>query len=75
MIAALDNRYIVYNESLALCDRLQKEGRAVVIAPEYALPIDKFGTDKEKLEHCYYEGMRDCKHSLESIEALLSDKA
>ena len=47
----------------------------MVIAPEYALPIDKFGTDKEKLEHCYYEGMRDCKHSLESIEALLSDKA
>lgn len=75
MIAALDNRYIVYNESLALCDRLQKEGRAVVIAPEYALPVDKFGTDKEKLEHCYYEGMRDCKHALESIETLLSDKA
>ena len=44
----------------------------MVLAPEYALPVDKFGTDKEKLERCYNEGMRDCKHKLEQIKSLLT---
>ena len=46
----------------------------LVLAPEYALPIDKFGTDKEeKSEHFYYERERDCKRNLARICVLLSD--
>lgn len=71
MIRTLDERHMRYNASLDLCYQLEKEGRAVVIAPEYPLPIDKFGTDTEKLEHCYYEGMRDCKKVLEQIQNLV----
>lgn len=71
MIAALDRRHTVYNAALDRCYALEQAGQAVVIAPEYPLSVDKFGTDAEKLEHCYYEGMRDCKCVLERIEHLL----
>lgn len=72
VIETLDNRHNVYNASLRRCYELQDAGKAVVLAPEYALPVDKFGTDKEKLERCYNEGMRDCKHKIEQIKSLLA---
>ncbi len=72
MIETLDNRHIVYNASLERCYELEKEGKAVIIAPEYPLVVDKFSTDTEKLEHCYMEGMRDCKHVLADIQTLLA---
>lgn len=72
VVKTMDNRHNVYNASLRRCYELQEEGKAVVLAPEYALPVDKFGTDTEKLERCYNEGMRDCKHSLQKIQALLA---
>lgn len=72
VIETLDNRHTVYNASLGRCYALQDEGKAVVLAPEYALPVDKFGTNTDKLERCYNEGMRDCKHSLAQIKSLLA---
>ena len=72
VIETLDNRHNVYNASLKRCYELQDAGKAVVLAPEYALPVDKFGTEKEKLERCYNEGMRDCKHKIEQIKSLLA---
>lgn len=71
VIHTLDTRHERYNASLARCNALVDAGKAVVLAPEYPLPIDKFGTDTDKLEHCYMEGLRDCKHQLSKIEALL----
>lgn len=68
VIRTLDERHNRYNSSLELCYQLEKEGKAVVIAPEYPLTVDKFSTDTEKLEHCYYEGMRDCKAVLKRIQ-------
>ena len=72
VVKTMDNRHNVYNASLRRCYELQEEGKAVVLAPEYALPVDKFGTDTEKLERCYNEGMRDCKHSLQQIQTMLA---
>lgn len=68
VIRTLDERHNRYNSSLDLCYQLEKEGKAVVIAPEYPLTVDKFSTDTEKLEHCYYEGMRDCTAELKRIQ-------
>lgn len=72
MIETLDTRHIRYNASLALCAELEKAGRAVVIAPEYPLVVDKFSTDTDKLEHCYYEGFRDTNHVLDKIRQLVA---
>ena len=71
MIATLDTRHLRYNESLRLCRELEEAGKAVVIAPEYPLSVDKFSTDTEKLEHCYYEGLRDAKHVMADILKLV----
>ena len=68
---AMQKRHDIYNASLELCDKLEKEGKAIVIAPEYPLSVDKFTTDSEKLEHCYLEGTRDCKHKVDDIKAFL----
>ena len=72
MIETLDTRHIRYNASLALCRELEMAGRAVVIAPEYPLVVDKFSTDTDKLEHCYYEGFRDTNHVLDKIRQLVA---
>lgn len=71
VVHTLDERHNRYNASLDLCYSLAEAGKAVIIAPEYPLSVDKFGTDTEKLEHCYYEGMRDCKKVLEQIREIV----
>lgn len=71
--AALGRRHIGYNAALEQCYALEKEGKAVVIAPEYPLSVDKFSTDNEKLEHCYMEGVRDCRRVLSDIRALFQE--
>lgn len=70
---ALDRRHIKYNAALEQCYALEKEGKAVIIAPEYPLSVDKFSTDNQKLEHCYLEGMRDCRRAMADICTLLQN--
>lgn len=53
MEEALRNRYLVYNQTLQQIARLEKEGRALVVAPEAPLPVDRFAQDKDKLVAAY----------------------
>ena len=71
VVEAMEARYKVYNDSLDYAYALEKEGKAVIIAPEYPLSVDKFTSDSEKLEHCYLEGMRDTKKQIDAIKSLL----
>lgn len=71
VVEAMEHRHEVYNASLDYAYELEKEGKAVIIAPEYPLTVDKFTSDTEKLEHCYQEGIRDTNKVLERIQKLL----
>lgn len=73
-IEALDKRNDTYNRSLDLADQLEKEGKAVIIAPESPLGLLRFEKDKEKLMEAYEKGINDVKQRKEAITALLTMK-
>lgn len=55
---ALSHRIEVYNEQLALVERLEDEGRIVCIRPQRPMEVDRLTKDAKKLEALYEEGFR-----------------
>lgn len=53
---ALRNRNKLYNEQLALVERLEDEGKIVVIRPENPIVVDRMETSVKKLMDLYEEG-------------------
>jgi len=57
LVEAISNRHITYNRQLALCEQLEKEGKAVIIRPEKPLQFnDSVGRDIEKLLELHDDG-------------------
>lgn len=52
----LSKRCRAYNEQLDLVERLEDEGRIVVIRPEKPMEVDRIETDIKKLNNLYEEG-------------------
>ncbi len=68
LIEAMLNRHIIYNKQLAICEQLEKEGKAVIIRPLEKLQIDNStGRDIEKLLALYDEGHKEGKEKLDLI--------
>lgn len=53
---ALRNRNILYNEQLELVERLEDEGKILVIRPEKPVVVDRMETSVRKLTDLYNEG-------------------
>lgn len=53
---AIKSRARVYNETLDLIDKLEQEGRALVIRPEKPLQVSRIEKDINKLVELYNEG-------------------
>jgi predicted patatin/cPLA2 family phospholipase len=53
---ALSNRLKLYDEQLALVERLEAEGRITVVRPMKPLEVDRITTDPRKLTALYEEG-------------------
>ena len=53
---AIKSRARVYNETLDLIDKLEQEGRALVIRPEKPLKVSRIEKDINKLVELYNEG-------------------
>lgn len=53
---ALSKRHLAYNRQLELVDRLEAEGRALVIRPKRPLEVDRMTDDVSKLTALYKEG-------------------
>lgn len=56
MREALSRRSALYNEQLALVERLEAEGRITVIRPEKPVVVDRIERDVKKLTELYEEG-------------------
>lgn len=67
MIEALDRRHEIYNQSLKLVDKLEKEGRAVVLAQSVPVSIGRFEKNPEKLLKLYKLGIKDASDQLKKI--------
>ncbi|MBN6189395.1 patatin family protein [Aneurinibacillus sp. BA2021] len=59
LVECLVRRHAVYNETLALIERLEREGRAFVIRPTRPIEVDRMEKDKEKLGRLYDQGYED----------------
>lgn len=72
MIGALDRRHQVYNREKELCFQLEKEGKALVIAPQKSLRLSRFEKDREKLMGAYALGMREIDRRLPELKSFLA---
>ena len=52
----LSKRCRVYNEQLELVEKLEDEGRIIVIRPHRPMEVDRIETDIKKLPDLYDEG-------------------
>lgn len=59
LIELLCNRHERYNETLEYIQKMEKEGKAFVVAPEKPIEIDKFEKNKNKLFEVYKLGLAD----------------
>src|SRR3712207_7457417 len=54
----LSRRIAAYNEQLEMVDRLEEEGKIIVIRPEVPVQVGRMEKDTQKLEALYEEGFR-----------------
>lgn len=59
MVRLLEERHEIYNDTLAYIQSLEKEGRAVVIAPSNPIRLGRFETDLRQLNALYAMGQAD----------------
>jgi len=64
---ALRNRNKLYNEQLDLVERLEDEGKIVVIRPEKPIVVDRMETSVKKLTDLYEQGYTCAKQVLETL--------
>ena len=63
----INERHLVYNQSLLHLKKLEASGTALVIAPPHPLPADRFGKDKPALEESYRIGLQMGQNALPKI--------
>lgn len=59
LAAAIKNRHEVYNYSLTLAERLEKENKAVIIRPKLPVKISRFERNPDNLKELYRAGYED----------------
>lgn len=74
MIDCIDRRHTVYNHQVSCCDKLEKAGQAIILAPEKPVKISRFENDIAKLDFLYRDGWADVEHRLDDIKAFLQDE-
>lgn len=65
---ALRNRNKAYNEQLAMVERLEDEGKIIVICPEQPIVVDRMETSTQKLTDLYLEGYACAQKVMEGLE-------
>lgn len=68
----LDRRYLIYNRTLDDLKKLEAEGRAIVIAPEKPLEIDRFENNPARLSAASELGRSDAAKLEQRIKAFLA---
>jgi predicted patatin/cPLA2 family phospholipase len=65
---ALRNRNKLYNAQLELVERLESEGKIIVIRPEKPIVVDRMETSTQKLTDLYLEGYACAQRVMEGLE-------
>lgn len=65
-------RHIRYNKEVEFCNRLEKEGKAVILRPSEDVQIKSMEGDMEKIERIYKYGYDLAMENMDSIKALFN---
>lgn len=60
-------RHEVYNRQLELCEKLEREGRAVIIRPKEPIRVGRTSSDVQTLLNLHDEGLREGREALPKI--------
>ncbi len=63
-------RHDIYNETVAFCEQLEREGRAVLLRPTADIQIDSLEKDLEKIDRIYHFGYSEAVRRMDEIKAL-----
>lgn len=74
LTANLRNRHINYNKQWDLIDRLEEEGKAMVLRPHKDFGLTRYTTDRGKLDKWFNLGKEETIDRLPAIEAFLGGK-
>lgn len=64
---ALSHRCESYNRELEMVEKMESEGRVIVIRPQKPLKVDRICTDTKKLTALYEEGYEEAKNVFEKL--------
>lgn len=71
LVAAIENRHRVYNQTLAYISQMERAGKLLVIRPDSALPVSRVEKDPEKLRQAYEIGRQTARARLDEIRHYL----
>ena len=71
LVETIKHRYLDYNESLEMCGRLEKEGKALVIRPSRPIEISRFERHPENLKKLYENGYEDAANKRQALYGFL----
>lgn len=73
LVRPLMTRHMMYNEAVVYCEKLEREGRAVILRPTKEVQIDSFEKDLEKIDRIYQYGYDETVKNLEKIKEVCFD--
>lgn len=56
LVEPLLKRHITYNETIQYCEKLEKEGQAMILRPTKEINIESFEKDLDKIDKLYHYG-------------------
>ena len=67
VVKTLENRHEIYNRQVALCEKLEKEGKAIIIRPKNPIKVSRTTRDTKLILELYDEGHKECNEVIEKI--------
>lgn len=65
----MEQRHILYNRQLELCEQLEREGKAIIIRPRKKLEVSRLEKNNQKIIELYHEGVKDAYDKLDEIKS------
>lgn len=67
VVKALERRHEIYNQQVALCEKLEKENKAIIIRPKEPVKVGRTTRDTKLILDLYDEGHRECNEVIDKI--------
>lgn len=71
LVKSIKNRYKKYNETLALIEKLEKEGKVFVLRPSKPIRVSRLETHSENLLELFNNGYEDAENNYEKMMKFL----